>query len=86
MCSSDLSEGNPFEGTAAAQAARTLDRFLATLDEDRRAVFVLAELEGLSAPEIGEAVGVGINTVYSRLRVARQRFVTFLKEQGETHG
>jgi len=34
-------------------------------------VFVLAELEQMSAPEIAEATGLKLNTVYSRLRLAR---------------
>lgn len=72
----------PFESTAAAQALRVLERFLGTLDDDKRAVFVLAELEEMSAPEIGEALGTGINTIYSRLRIARERFVAFLASQG----
>lgn len=59
---------------AEGEAAAFLEAFLATLDEDKRAVFVLADLEGLSAPEIAAAVGANLNTVYSRLRLARQRF------------
>ena len=59
---------------AEGEAAAFLESFLATLDEDKRAVFVLADLEGLTAPEIAAAVGANLNTVYSRLRLARQRF------------
>lgn len=59
---------------AEGEAAIFLESFLATLDEDKRAVFVLADLEGLTAPEIAAAVGANLNTVYSRLRLARQRF------------
>lgn len=62
------------EGLAQREAAAVVDRCLDALDPDRRAVFVLAELEGLSAPEIAEALGVKLNTVYSRLRSARARF------------
>ncbi|MDC0672006.1 RNA polymerase sigma factor [Nannocystis radixulma] len=51
-----------------------LDRFLARLDDDKRAVFVLAELEQQSAGEIASALGIKENTVYSRLRAARQEF------------
>jgi RNA polymerase sigma factor (sigma-70 family) len=55
--------------------ARTLlDDFLGTLDADKRAVFVLAELEGQSGREIAEALGVNVNTVHSRLRAARRQF------------
>jgi RNA polymerase sigma-70 factor, ECF subfamily len=65
------------EGAAErAQAARLLDALLDTIPEERRAVFVLTELEGMSAPEVSEALGVPLNTVYSRLRVARSEFET----------
>jgi RNA polymerase sigma-70 factor (ECF subfamily) len=53
---------------------RVLHELLDALDDDKREVFVLAELEGFSAPEIAEAVGANVNTVYSRLRLARQEF------------
>jgi RNA polymerase sigma-70 factor (ECF subfamily) len=35
-------------------------------------VFVLAELEQMTAPEIAEALSVNLNTVYARLRAARR--------------
>lgn len=76
---------SPFEHTACAQAGRVLEQFLASVDEDKRAVFVLAELEEWSAPEMSEALGVGINTIYSRLRAARERFVSFLSDKGSRH-
>lgn len=47
---------------------------LDTLDADRRVIFVMHELDGIPCPEIGEALGVPLNTVYSRLRIARLRF------------
>lgn len=49
-------------------------RILDSLADDQREVFVLAELEELSAPEIAEATGANLNTVYSRLRAARKAF------------
>ncbi len=55
-----------------AQAAQLLHSLLAELPEEQRIVFVLAELEGLSPREVAESTGVGINTVYSRLRRARE--------------
>ncbi len=54
--------------------ARVVARFLDSLDEEQRAVFVLAQLEGATAPEISEALGIKLNTVYSRLRTARASF------------
>ncbi len=64
----------PDEQTAKVQALAVLDRFLARLDEDKRAVFILAELEEMTAPEIAEALSINVNTVYSRLRAARKAF------------
>ena len=37
-------------------------------------VFVLVELEGMSAPEVADALELNVNTVYSRLRKARAEF------------
>lgn len=59
------------EQLAESQARHLLHSLLAELDDDRRAVFVLADLEQMSAPEIAEATGIKLNTVYSRLRLAR---------------
>jgi RNA polymerase sigma-70 factor (ECF subfamily) len=79
-------EVSPFERTAKAEAARALERFLGALDDEKRAVFVMAELEGMTAPEISEASDTNLNTVYSRLRGARERFVAFLATEGGGHG
>ncbi len=49
-------------------AAALLDR----LDVRKREAFVLSELEGWSAPEIAKAAGTNPNTVYSRIRLARE--------------
>jgi len=57
---------------ARRDAMDLLDRALAPMDLDRRAVLVLHEIEQMTAPEIAETLSVPLNTVYSRLRVARQ--------------
>jgi len=49
-----------------------LQRILDGLDDEKREVFVLAELEGFSTSEIAEVTGATPNTVSSRLRLARQ--------------
>ncbi|MGE3458032.1 MAG: RNA polymerase sigma factor [Kofleriaceae bacterium] len=56
------------------QARALLDRILDTLDEDRRAVFVLYELEELTMPAIAEILGCPLQTAYSRLNSARATF------------
>ncbi len=68
------SESGPAERAERNERVALLHSLLATLDEDRRAIFILAELEQMTAPEISEALGVKLNTVYSRLRGARQKF------------
>ncbi len=64
----------PHETAARKEAVKTLHAVLLDLDEDRREVFLLAELEQWGAPEIAEALGIPTNTVYSRLRNARIQF------------
>ncbi|MEM6294551.1 MAG: RNA polymerase sigma factor [Myxococcota bacterium] len=54
------------------QAAQLLHTLLAELVEEQRVAFVMAELDGRSPKEIADATGVPVNTVYSRLRRARE--------------
>lgn len=70
---SDLSSC-PVHKLEQRQKVELLNALLATLNEHKRVVFVLAELEQMSAPEIADLLGVNLNTVYSRLRAARQEF------------
>jgi RNA polymerase sigma-70 factor (ECF subfamily) len=64
----------PDERAAHAEAVRLLYDLLDELDEDKREVFILVELEQLPVAEIAEALGINVNTVYSRLRLAREKF------------
>jgi len=70
----DARAAGPAESAEHAEAMRVLDHLLRVLDEGKRAVFVLAEIEQMTAHEIADALGINANTVYSRLRVARQEF------------
>ncbi len=65
---------SPHEVALAHEATRLLERILDDLDEKKREILVLVELEELSAPEVAEILGVSVNTVSSRLRLARQDF------------
>lgn len=69
----DAADG-PHEHVTKSEAARVVDRLLESLDDHGREVFVLVELEQMTAPEIATALGIPLNTVYSRLRRARQEF------------
>lgn len=57
-----------------ASDARAIDRILEGMSPKKREVFALFELEGLSGEDIAERVGCPINTVWSRLRHAREEF------------
>lgn len=62
------------------EAALTMEVFLSKLDETKRVAFVLSEVEGWSAPEIARVVGTNANTVYSRVRLARQQLRKHLQD------
>jgi RNA polymerase sigma-70 factor (ECF subfamily) len=47
---------------------------LESIDIDRRAVFVLHEIDGVPIPEVARALKILTSTAYSRLRLARQEF------------
>lgn len=70
----DHDADSPERSAQKAEAARALHAVLQQLDEDQREVFVLVELEELSAPEVADALELNVNTVYSRLRLARASF------------
>ncbi|MGC4079583.1 MAG: sigma-70 family RNA polymerase sigma factor [Rubrivivax sp.] len=63
-----------------AEAARRLYEILHELDDEKREVFVLVELEQLPVTEVAEALGTKLNTVYSRLRLARAAFEERVRE------
>jgi RNA polymerase sigma-70 factor (ECF subfamily) len=65
---------DPHELTSRREAARAIERCLGAIPEERRAVFVMMELEEMTAPEVAEAMSIPLNTVYSRLRLARADF------------
>ncbi len=76
----------PEEHVARVEAHALVERFLATLTEDQRLAFALAEIEGLRATEIAEQLGVNINTLYTRLQVARKQFAQFIAAARGTGG
>jgi len=64
-------DGGP-EGLAADQEIqRALDRALHRLEPSQREVLVLRDVEGLTAAEVAEILGVGVTAVKSRLHRAR---------------
>lgn len=51
-----------------------LASLLDELDEQKREVFAMVELDELTAPEVAALLDIPLNTAYSRLRAARQAF------------
>ncbi|AKV02043.1 RNA polymerase sigma factor RpoE [Labilithrix luteola] len=70
----DRTDCGPDAALARRQAMALLSAVLDELDDELREVFVLADIEGLTVPEIAEALATNANTVYSRLRTARKAF------------
>ena len=65
---------SPLDLAVLSDEIKLLWRLLGELDVRKREVLVLAELEQMTIPEIADAIGIPVNTAYSRLRAARQEF------------
>jgi RNA polymerase sigma factor (sigma-70 family) len=64
----------------ALQARSDVERALARISEAKRVTFLMAELEGLSCPEIAAALQIPIGTVWTRLHAARRELRRALAE------
>lgn len=67
-------ERGPDQELELARARARVHRALDALPEEQRIVFIMKEIDGFSMPEIQTALDVPLNTLYSRLRLARGRF------------
>lgn len=63
----------------AGRARRLVLEALDTLDLEKRAVFVMHEIDGIAIPAVAAALEIPVNTAYSRLRLAREAFATAVK-------
>jgi len=75
---SDPRASNAAQQLEQSEAVTTLNRLLDTLDDEKREALVLVELEQMTVPEIAELLSVNPNTIYTRLRAARQDFARAL--------
>jgi RNA polymerase sigma-70 factor (ECF subfamily) len=82
----DASPDDPYETAMRNEAVSIVHDFLAKLSEPQAMVFYLAEVEDMTAPEIATSLEVNVNTVYGRLRLARQQFEAFLVRRGVRSG
>jgi RNA polymerase sigma-70 factor (ECF subfamily) len=69
-----------------AEALTLAQIALGGIELDRRAVFILHEIDGCAVPEIANALGLPVNTAYSRLRVARTEFQAALLRERARRG
>jgi RNA polymerase sigma-70 factor (ECF subfamily) len=65
---------DPSGALERADERALLEKALAALDEPQREVFTAFELEGMPGHAIAAALEVPLGTVYSRLRLGRERF------------
>jgi RNA polymerase sigma-70 factor (ECF subfamily) len=65
---------SPLEATVQSEALQRIHDLLGELDDAKREVWIMAEFEQMTVPEIAEVLGINHNTVYSRLRAARIAF------------
>lgn len=77
---------SPEAGAMRSQALRSVQAFLEQLAAPQREVFVLAELEQQSAPELAASLGAPLNTIYSRLRLARAHFEAWVRDRDGGEG
>ena len=70
---------DPEDAATRSNAAALVARFLETLPEEQREVFVLTDIEGMPSPEVAAALQIPLGTAYSRLRLARKRLEAFVK-------
>jgi RNA polymerase sigma-70 factor (ECF subfamily) len=78
-------ESTPHEDLERTRALAVAMEILDELDDDKRAVFVLYEVEQMPMSEVADAVGCALQTAYSRLYAARrevQRRLTRMRANG----
>ena len=68
------SDANLDEAMRRGEDRQLVLEALQFVEINRRAVFVMADIDGVAVPEIAQALGIALNTAYSRLRLAREDF------------
>lgn len=74
---------------ARKETRELVEQAVAKIEEERRAVFILHDLDEVPIPEVARVLELPLNTAYSRLRLAREEFreaVQRLRLAGAHHG
>ena len=72
-------EAGPDEQLGDAEERRTLREVLDRMESEKRALFVMFELDELPCDEIGQMLDIPVGTVHSRLHAARLDFQAALR-------
>lgn len=81
-----VSHSTPQDQLERQRAWHLVEKLLAELDEERRQVFVLYELEQLCMREVADIIGCPLSTAYSRLSAARSAVQTALAARKREEG
>ncbi len=77
-------QNGPGEALELKEDQRILHGILSGMNDDRRATFVLFEIEGHSGQEIARIQNIPVNTVWTRLHHARREFFALVAKYQKT--
>ena len=77
----EVAYGGPAADEVMAQHEEEtiLREALQAIDLDRRAVLVAHDFDGTTGPDIAEALGIPLKTMYYRLRTGREQFIAAVR-------
>lgn len=79
-------QGDPQAHAVGRQELRLVEKYVDDLDEENRALFFLALVEGLAIADAAKALKLNSNTTYSRVRVLRQELQALLSQDETVTG
>lgn len=77
-----VDDSTPERSAEVSEANTIFEKAVAVMSPKKRDVFVLTEIYDFTGPEVAQAVGCSLPTVYSRLFYARREFDQFMKQSG----
>lgn len=77
----ECQRASPHASLEAQRAADFVDDFLKSLSTEKREVFALAFMEEMPAAEVAQALGIPLNTAYSRIRTVRAQLKRALERR-----
>ena len=70
---------DPFDRLVQQRAADLIELVLGELEEDKRNMLVMVELEEMPVVEVAQVLEINVNSAYTRLRLARRELEARLK-------